>query len=560
MPHRVIIWLLCLGAMAATAWAEATPAATGTAGVFGPAGVFGTPVAPAGPAEPAIKEPVAIAVCQVTVENSWGVPLGYGTGFLLGDGKFVITDLGMVSQKGVDHVTLKFKDGAKIVCNEFGMADRGLGLAALRVAGDAPARAGLPLASSVPSLDGTFMVDATGWRWGTKLDLEAGKLVSGPAMKEIASRVHAEGTVGTDSFLRMEGDRLEGATGSPLLDSAGTVIGTQLEMQMISTTAPLTISSTLLRSALMAAAPQLKPLAELPKPMWPTRYLRVTGEPGTLMQFAAASAAMRKSLICPTCNGVGTVARTPGAFNAPLLAMGGGGGRGGGGGGRGGGYGGGGGGGGGGAAGGAGMGGYGAPVPCPTCGGEKVAVGQKFVPSMVEMVEIGTRTLWGPTASEQNRIACRTEAIARLKEIASIRGQRFQQSFSSAMASEVDSAGNSPPRGIMFRATVKQHATGPDGPYLILLPEGSSATIAVQLDDTMQLGGKLALKDRKEPADGSGVLICGMTISRYDDAGKQGTAFLPLEWIAVAAPPQPPAAAPADAAPADAGNQGNPAN
>ncbi|MCX5685633.1 MAG: hypothetical protein NT049_18400, partial [Planctomycetota bacterium] len=41
----------------------------------------------------AVRKDTATAVCRVTVENAWGVPLALASGFLLGDGRFAVTDL-----------------------------------------------------------------------------------------------------------------------------------------------------------------------------------------------------------------------------------------------------------------------------------------------------------------------------------------------------------------------------------------------------------------------------------------------------------------------------------
>ncbi|MFO8012629.1 MAG: hypothetical protein R6X20_04900, partial [Phycisphaerae bacterium] len=44
----------------------------------------------------ALRARVGDAVCTVTAENAWGVPVSVASGFALGDGRFVVTDLAAV--------------------------------------------------------------------------------------------------------------------------------------------------------------------------------------------------------------------------------------------------------------------------------------------------------------------------------------------------------------------------------------------------------------------------------------------------------------------------------
>jgi hypothetical protein len=106
-------------------------------------------------------------------------------------------------------------------------------------------------------------------------------------------------------------------------------------------------------------------------------------------------------------------------------------------------------------------------------------------------------------------------------------------------AANLERAASSLPRGTLLRADIKEHMDGPDGNYLLLAPPDSTTPVAVRLDDLLQLGAKANLPDRKDPADGSWVLLCGMALSRFDDGKQRGLFLLPLEWMLIAAPPPP---------------------
>ena len=59
------------------------------------------------------RETAASRVCLVTVRNSMGLPRGYATGFLIGDGRFVLTDLATLVRPGVVQAQVRFEDGAQ---------------------------------------------------------------------------------------------------------------------------------------------------------------------------------------------------------------------------------------------------------------------------------------------------------------------------------------------------------------------------------------------------------------------------------------------------------------
>ncbi|HUU10329.1 MAG TPA: hypothetical protein VM431_07280 [Phycisphaerae bacterium] len=304
----------------------------------------------------AVREKAAPAVGRVTVENAWGISQSVSTGFLMGDGRFAVVDLGAVRQTGAARATLHLTSGARLTATEFGMADPSMGLAVLRVEAPAaptpaltpasrafslpasralsapssesepvpaapaatesvPAARGLGLASALPVLDGTGLMATVGWRWGDRLDVTAGRVVRGPTIQSVASRSHVVPPQGVDSFLRVDGGRIDAASGSPVLDADGTVVAVRLDVAAKGLTVALAMPAMVLRQSLLESTTELKPLADLPAPLWPVDTLRLPGEPTSLAEFTQASQRIADAMVCDTCKGKGT------------LSMGGGGGR-----------------------------------------------------------------------------------------------------------------------------------------------------------------------------------------------------------------------------------------
>lgn len=160
---------------------------------------------------------------------------------------------------------------------------------------------------------------------------------------------------------------------------------------------------------------------------------------------------------------------------------------------------------------------------------------------LVQMVELATRAIWAPTTDDRTRLAYRTETLATLRALAGV-GKHFDEALSEAAASDLSRRTSRLPRGTIFRAEVKERLDAPEGKYLLLAPLQSGRPAAVQADDLMQLGGRSNLAERREPADGSWVLVCGMALAPFDDGKHQGLFVLPLEWMPISTPAPPDAA------------------
>jgi len=509
---RLCVLSLCLGlALAPGAVAASAPAATDAAN---------------------LRNTVGQSVCQVTILNKWGIPVACSTGFLLGDGRFVITDLGAVAQPGAALAQFHFIDGTKEEAWAFGFSDPALGLVALRVKTEAPTRTGLSLAPTLPPLETVGNVTAMGWRWGKQLDWVSGRLLRGPTIKEVAKRAQVETPTGVDAFLRMDGPRIENATGSPVVDSTGAVLAVRLDVEMRDAGLALAMPAPSLRQSLMSASPELKALADLPKPFWPMPVLRVKGEPPTLQDVLAGAMSLKQSLVCKMCGGKGKVGRL---FHRGMADD---------------------------------------EGNCILCQGAGIAVQEGFYPNLVVWAEQGTRGAWAPALDDRAHASMRSASQEILRSLATSNAQ-FRRMFGLAVFGEI--VRSVPfPRGLVFFARVRDIVEGPDGRYFILdgknppwdagqgpprgpvrraagedvRPPGGRAargadagTIApLGPPDPATVGGgdftfavraedMITTKGRKDPAQDSWIVIAGSLISYYKGDAYTGWAVLPLEWL-----------------------------
>ena len=444
----------------------------------------------------AMKTSAGPAVCRITAANSWGAAMAYATGFLLGDGRFAIADLGVVAQAGGGQVTAEFADGTSLTAKEFGWADPGLGLVALRVGSGDPKRPGLPLVAAMPPLDGSVVVAAEGCRWAGKPELVTGRIWRGPPVKDMASRARIEPPAGPDAFIRMEGGRLELASGSPVIDSSGTVLGIILDLAVGDVALFQGMPAASVRAAMLVAQPQLKPLSELPRPLWPTRFLRVPGPPALGTDIARAFQAVKTGFTCQTCKGTGTVEVDRGrrGFLAGLF-------------------------------------GRGRERECPDCGGEKIAYQAGLGPLLAVLADEATRTVWAPVGvDERARAAARVAVSDVCKTVAGAR-YHLRRDLSLAVADDLAKPAARLPRGVFLYAHVQRHLDGPDGRYVVLSALRFPKDIAVRLDD-LQGGppGKTPAGPRRDPADGTWLVIGGTILSACNTGKGDGMFMLPVEW------------------------------
>jgi hypothetical protein len=433
----------------------------------------------------AVREKVSPGTCQVTVLNGWGVPVAYANGFLLGQGRFVLTDLGAVGQPGASSVSFKFASGPSATAKEFGLADTATGLVALRVEAETPSRGGLELAAEAPSLDAAPMAAAVGWPWCGDVGAASGRLVRGPLVKDLAQRCGITPPEAAEAFLRMEGVRLDAASGAPVVNAQGTVVAVKIDLAAKGMAVSLAVSAAPFRTTLLAATPQLKSLSELPKPVWPVRLLRLPGEPPAPAEFTKATLAVRTGMVCPTCNGK---PRKEGMRGGPP--------------------------------------GWG----CPMCGGDGVA----FTPALKALVSNvaieGTRVVWAPVAEDQTRAAVRTASRDLLKTLTQA-PQGFQTALAGGFWSDAATWHASTfPRGTLFYGEVHETIEGPDGKYVCLGVENAKAVVALRVDLLAEAAGKTAAS--KEWTAGTQVALLGTAMGRFKlPSGEQGIYVLPFDWL-----------------------------
>ena len=441
----------------------------------------------------ALRAAVGHAVCTVTAENAWGVPVSVASGFLLGDGRFVVTDLGSLAQPGVSRATIRFEGGRSVVTRQFGLADVGLGLAALRVPGQRGAGQGLGLAGRLPLLDGQTTVSIVGWEWGKDLEVATGRLWSGPSAEAVASRARVQPPPGPAYFLRMAGGRIEAASGSPVVRSDSTVLAVHLAVDTAGIQVPLAMPAASLRQSLLSAEPKLRPLSDLPAPVWPVEVLRLPGRPPKPAGFQSARSHISRSLVCSRCGGRGKVRmEVRGELSEET-------------------------------------------VVCPRCDGEGIAVESGVFDLLATWALEGTRAVWAPGDAEGIRLAARGAGRDMLGHLAKA-GRRFRADFAEEAARVVRQGGRSAPRGLVVYGEVREIVGGPDGRYVILDPIGTNDMVAVRLADLMGSGSRGPGGMGRPPHERAWMVLSGTVVSEFDSGRHHGVCVLPFEWMGCPTP------------------------
>jgi len=431
-----------------------------------------------------VRKEIAPSVCTVTVENAWGVVQSISTGWLLGNGGFVVADLGSVKARGAARAVLTFPDGTKASADQFAMADPALGLVALKV--DAAAsRKGLPLASDLPSLGTATLVAMTGHAWGEQLDVSECRLLPGPKIQSVASRSGVTTPEGVDSFLRIEGDRIRAASGAPVTDADGQMLAVHLDVAARGMTSVLAMPATTLRTALLSSKPELKPLAELPEPFWPVRVLRLPGEPTSLETFAKASQTITRALVCDRCGGKGKI--DPGAWI------------------------------------------FDRDYRCPACMGTGLRLTSENMEMLAEWALQGTRVAWGPGVDSRTRSSVRKIGVEMLARLATV-GRHLRRALGLLGKLGTVTMKDGEPTGVILYAEVEKEIEGPDGTYLLLDSFNARTPVAVRAEDLVGAGGLGPLPGRQVPKKGTWFALAATAVSHFRTGEVQGVYVLPFEW------------------------------
>ncbi len=467
----------------------------------------------------ALRNAAGPSVCLVTSENGYGLALARASGFLLGKGGFVVTDLGTLAQRGVVRATVRFPDGATAAATQFGMADANLGLAAIRLGDGAPNRDGLALASQIPALDEGLRVVRLGWRWAKESAAVSGRLVQGPAAADLGSLLGFAPPAGAPALLAAETPRFEGAGGGPFLDKDGTVVGIALDVLGPKGVTTLVVPAPAVRQALLSAKPELKPLAELPKPVWPVPVCRLAGDAVQPAQFAGTVGALRVKARCGKCGGKGqiTVERVVGTQK---------------------------------------IGGMVRNIierrleTCPQCLGEGVLLTNGLHGTFAVMAEQGLRLVTSPGMAPRAIAAAWKNARGVLNGLNDV-GVRFRDAFARAGQLDLADRAAALPRGSVLYAQVGEFFEGPDGRYVALMPYHSPVMLAMRVDAPAPAGPTVLKAEAETPstpatpepaadrpggsarplAYGQWIIVAGVLDAEVKDAGRTFLHLLPFDWV-----------------------------
>jgi hypothetical protein len=411
-------------------------------------------------------------VCLVTADGPLGLPAAYASGFLLGDGKFVITDLASVSRPGVKQITARFRDGSTAVGRQFGMADPAIGLAAIALDQPKTDVGGLAIAAALPGENDEAVL--LGWKWAKDLDLVKGMVRNGAAAADLATVLKLDPPKVAATFLTFASPRMDIATGAPLLDASGVVVGVLIDLTGVDKT--IVVPAPLLRSALLSAGAQLRPLAELPKPYWPVNISALSGRPVTPAEFAAAARAAKIRSRCAKCDGKGSIVlrkltgyHTVGGMVRPIYRD--------------------------------------IQEQCPTCKGETVVCNEGLYAIFADMARDAWHLVASPDIDPKAKDAATNTAASMLAALARV-GQRYRDAFVSQSTADLAKGATESPRGIVVYAQVGENIAGPDGQYTLISPFRSGILLAVKADRFSPPAGE-GKPAAGRPATGQWIILGG---------------------------------------------------
>jgi len=532
---------VCLVAAASAVWLSAGAMSLQAADTPTPA------AAPSADAESApdtsvaeVTKLVKDAVCRITVENAWGIPVAVTDGFLMGTGTFVVTNLGQVALDGAARVRVEFATGGPILATQFGLADASLGIVVIRLDGKGAGRPGLALATTLPPLEemgpvATAQVDGEGEVHLTGVRVQKGPAISRavapvvqptepdpfatdsdpfgtatepapsdepPATppadpKPGAAEPAEEGADEADGgrhFFRIDRGDTDRGPGLPIVDRNGRVVAVVSDM-VPRESVLVGVPGPALHEALLGAEPVLRDVEGLPKPRWTSRVVRLRGHMPTLEDFSQAIVSAKTRMVCPMCGGRGVLPPDDGSTPAGRRPIS--------------------------------RGGY---MPrCAACYGDGIVVEAGLMKILGSIAERGARIVWSPDTDGRNRQAARQGILDVLRSLATAPA-RPRQLFATYAGREVARAVRKTPAGVMVYAQVREVTDGPDGKYLLLEPWQASTTIAVRLSDlvaTPQTAGATP----NYPPVGSWTYIAGVVLSRFESDTEDGVYILPAVLI-----------------------------
>jgi hypothetical protein len=458
------------------------------------------PEAAAVPDAAAIREAACGRVCLVTAENALGVPLAYASGFLLGEGRFAITDLASLVRTDVKQARLQFRDGSKAgatlsaVATQFGMADPATGLVAVRVDQLPAGLSGLTL-STASAAEGSGEVAVVGHKWGQnpdKPDIIIGQFSHATTAADLAVRLKIDPPRQAVSFFNFANVNPDEASGSPVLDRSGNVAGVLLRIAGVDK--PLVVPASAIRDALMASDRTLKPLAELPKPLWPIAVLPVPGKPATAGEFAQTLRTIKMRSLCSQCKGKGTITvrkliKSDSAGGIVRST-------------------------------------YKDEVQtCPTCKGEGVNFPDGLYAQYVRLAEAGTWLASAGGVDPKVRDTVFSNCLDLLRGIGKI-GKGYRDDLAGEIKADLSKGGAAGPHGMVVYAQVRESVDGPDGAYVLLSPHGSGATYAAKAD---RMAAAAEVRGTRLD-EGRWIIVAGMAMGPVSLGSQHPTYLQPFAW------------------------------
>jgi len=440
----------------------------------------------------ALRESAGPRVCLVIAENGLGVPVGYASGFLIGEGKFAVTDLATLRLPGVVRATLRFPDGKTVTAGQFAMADPGIGLAAIRLDKDLPEVAGFAL-SKDPAPQAGVRAIVVGWRWAQDLDLTIGMAASGLSSAKLAADLKIDPPKTDVTFLSFGAEHPDAATGAAVLDRDGNVMGAFIHVA--GTDRTVVVPAGLLRDAMLSSDRQLRPLTALPNPVWPIAVQPMPGKPLSAADSAQTVRNIRSSSRCSTCSGKGTVivrklvgTKNVGPLVYPIYSS--------------------------------------EAETCPKCKGEGVIFSDALYPMYMKMAEGGAWAILGGDVDPKARDAVFTNGQEVLKALAKA-GNAYRAEFSRQVKADLAKAGATYPRGIVLYAQVRDFINGPDGQYTMLVPHMGPGILAVKSDRFPATSEGQA----KGPSPGDWVVLAGVMAGLVTLGDQKATVVHPFTWV-----------------------------
>jgi len=438
----------------------------------------------------------------VTAENGYGIAMGRVSGFLLGKGGCVVTDLGALARPGVVRASVVFPDGTTHYATGFVAADPQIGLVAISLDDKVTDREGLKLASTLPVMEETTSLNIVrlGWRGAQDPMAVTGRLVGSDVSKLWGCAPPA----GAPTLLAVKTSAFGGAAGGPVVDEEGVVLGVVLDVVGAKGVTSLVVPATAVRKSLLAMKPERRSLQELPQPAWPVPVYRLTGDPVQASQFSQAVQTLRNQGRCPKCRGRGEIrvdrvvgTQHTGNMDVPIVRS--------------------------------------QLEECPLCHGEGVICNRALYGFFRRMSERGYRLVTAPGADAAVLTAAWKNVRGALDALNEVSGGFFDALVEEGRCDLSDEKA-SLPRGCVLYAQVLESLRRPDGRYVVLAPYQSDVRLLMRVEGGAAADGATPTANRpggnaKPVAYGQWIIVAGVLDAKIEIGRESFLHLLPLDWV-----------------------------